>query len=110
MLLARTLVPLALISGLVLYPLLMIFAAAVAPAFSDSQALELSDLFRERLRAASISTLRLGVAVSLLSVMTGAALALLAAQTRHERWIDLMILLKNPPFILREPQDERRSV
>jgi iron(III) transport system permease protein len=86
---------------LVLYPLLMVFAAALSPAFPDSQALKLSDLLSERLRAASLNTLRLGVSVSLLSVMTGAALALLAAQTRRGRWIDLMMSVPflTPPFL-----------
>jgi iron(III) transport system permease protein len=86
---------------LVLYPLLMVFAAALAPAFPDSQALKLSDLLSERLRAAALNTLQLGVAVSLLGLMTGSALALLAAQTRRERWIDLMMSVPflTPPFL-----------
>ncbi len=89
------------VAVLVLYPLLMVFAAALSPAFPDGQALKLSDLLSERLRAALLNTLRLGVSVSLLSVMTGSALALLAAQTRRERWIDLMMSVPflTPPFL-----------
>ena len=86
---------------LVLYPLLMVLAAAVSPAFPDSQPLKLSDLLSERLLTASLNTLRLGVSVSLLSLISGAALALLAAQSRRERWIDLLMSVPflTPPFL-----------
>ena len=86
---------------LVLYPLLMVLAAAVAPAFPDSQPLKLSDILSERLLTASFNTLRLGVTVSLLSLISGAALALLAAQSPRERWIDLLMSVPflTPPFL-----------
>ena len=86
---------------LVVYPLLMVVAAAFAPAFPDSQPLKLSDIFSERLITAAVNTLRLGVAVSLLSLISGAALALLAAQSPRGRWIDLLMSVPflTPPFL-----------
>ena len=60
---------------LVVYPLAMVVVAAFAPAFPDSQPLRLADFLSERLFTASINTLRLGIAVSLLSLLTGAAFA-----------------------------------
>ncbi|HVO93770.1 MAG TPA: ABC transporter permease subunit [Terriglobales bacterium] len=86
---------------LVVYPLFMVLAAALAPAFPDSQPLKLSDLLSERLIIAATNTLRLGISVSLLSLITGSALALLAAQSPQERWIDLLmgIPFLTPPFL-----------
>jgi len=86
---------------LVLYPLLMVIAAAVAPAFPDAQPLTLTDLLSERLITAAVNTLRLGIWVSLLSLIAGAALALLATQSRRGRWIDLLMSLPflTPPFL-----------
>jgi iron(III) transport system permease protein len=86
---------------LVVYPLLMVFAAVIAPAFPDSQPLKLSDILSERLITALINTLRLGVSVSLLSLVAGFALALLAAQSPRERWIDLVMSIPSltPPFL-----------
>jgi iron(III) transport system permease protein len=50
---------------------------------------------------ASINTLRLGIAVSLLSLFTGAAFALLAVQSPRERWIGLIMSVPflTPPFL-----------
>jgi iron(III) transport system permease protein len=86
---------------LVVYPLLMVVAAAFAPAFPDSEPLTLSDLLSERLLSASINTLRLGVSVSVLSLITGAAFAFLAVQSRGDRWIDLIMSIPflTPPFL-----------
>jgi iron(III) transport system permease protein len=86
---------------LVVYPLLMVLAAAVAPAFPESQQLKLTDILSERLVTASINTLRLGVSVSLLSLIAGSALALLAAQSPRGRWIDLVLSIPflTPPFL-----------
>jgi iron(III) transport system permease protein len=86
---------------LVIYPLLMVGAVVVAPAFPDGQPLRLADLLNERLVTASFNTLRLGVAVSLLSLVTGAALALVAAQSRRDRWIDVIMTVPflTPPFL-----------
>jgi iron(III) transport system permease protein len=86
---------------LVIYPLLMVGAVVVAPAFPDGQPLRLADLLSERLVTASFNTLRLGVAVSLLSLVAGAALALAAAQSRRDRWIDVIMTVPflTPPFL-----------
>jgi iron(III) transport system permease protein len=79
----------------------MVGAVVVAPAFPDGQPLRLADLLNERLVTASFNTLRLGVAVSLLSLVTGAALALAAAQSRRDRWIDVIMTVPflTPPFL-----------
>ncbi|MGN6718134.1 MAG: ABC transporter permease, partial [Candidatus Binatia bacterium] len=89
------------ISILVLYPVLMVLAAATTPIFPESEPLKFSDLLTERLIRAALNTLRLGISVSFLSVTAGSALALLAAQTRRERWIDLLMSLPflTPPFL-----------
>lgn len=86
---------------LVVYPLAMVAAAAFAQAFPDSQPLRLADFLSERLFTAAINTLRLGVAVSILSLLTGAAFALLAVQSPRERWIDLIMSVPflTPPFL-----------
>jgi iron(III) transport system permease protein len=86
---------------LVLYPLLMVPAAALSPALLGDQPLKLSDLLTERLFLASINTLRLGLAVSLLSLFIGICAALLAAQSTQERWIDLLMSIPflAPPFL-----------
>ena len=86
---------------LVVYPLLMVVAAAIAPAFPDSEPLKLSDLLSERLLTASINTLRLGVSVSVLSLITGTAFAFLAVQSRGDRWIDVIMSIPflTPPFL-----------
>ena len=83
------------------YPILMVLAAAIAPAFPDSQPLMLADLLSERLTTAAVNTLRLGLSVSLLSLITGSALALLAAQSRRGQWIDLLMSIPflTPPFL-----------
>jgi iron(III) transport system permease protein len=86
---------------LVIYPLLMVLGATIVPAFPDSQPIKSTDLLSERIVTASINTLRLGISVSLLSLITGAALALLAAQSRREGWIDLLMSVPflTPPFL-----------
>jgi iron(III) transport system permease protein len=86
---------------LVLYPLLMVVAAMFAPAFPDSQPLTLAQLTSDRLLSAARNTLYLGVTVSLMSLFCGAALALLAAQSRSGRWIDLLMSVPflTPPFL-----------
>ena len=86
---------------LVLYPLLMVVAALFAPPFPDGEPLRLAQLVNERLLFAALNTLRLGVTVSLLSLFSGAALALIAAQSRGDRWIDLIMSAPflTPPFL-----------
>ncbi len=86
---------------LILYPLLMVAMAAFAPPLLDDQALRFSDFFTERLLAAWINTFRLGLAVSLLSLLTGGLTAFLATQTKHDRWIDLLMSVPflTPPFL-----------
>jgi iron(III) transport system permease protein len=86
---------------LVVYPLLMVVAAAFLPPFPDGQPLRLSDLFSERLFAASINTLRLGISVGLLSLITGGVMAFLAVQSRGGGWIDLIMSVPflTPPFL-----------
>jgi iron(III) transport system permease protein len=86
---------------LVVYPLLAVLAAVVAPAFPDSRPLTFADLSSARLVTASINTLRLGIAVSLLSLVMGAASALIAVQSRGDRWIDVIMSVPflTPPFL-----------
>jgi len=86
---------------LVLYPLLMVLAAAFSPPILDDQPLRLSDFLTRRLFIASINTLRLGLAVSFLSLIIGACAALLAAQSHGGRWIDLLMSIPflTPPFL-----------
>src|ERR1043166_2665732 len=86
---------------LVLYPLLMVLAAAFSPTLLNDQPLNLSDLLTERLFTASVNTMRLGVTVSLLSLFIGGCAALLAAQSPRERWIDLLMSIPflTPPFL-----------
>jgi iron(III) transport system permease protein len=85
---------------LVLYPLLMV-AAAFAPAVLQDQPLSLSDFFTERLLAAWVNTFRLGLAVGSLSLLMGGLAALLAEQSRRDRWIDLLMSVPflTPPFL-----------
>jgi len=89
------------ISLLVVYPLLMVLTAAVTPAFPDSQSLRLADILSERLWTAALNTLRLGISVSLLSLIAGAASAFLATESRRDRWIDLIMSIPflTPPFL-----------
>ena len=86
---------------LVLYPLLMVFAAAFLPALLHDQPLDISALLTPRIYAASTNTLRLGLAVSFLSVFIGAGAALLAMQSDGGRWIDLLMSIPflTPPFL-----------
>jgi iron(III) transport system permease protein len=86
---------------LILYPLLMVVTAAFAPPFLDDQPLKLSEFFTGRLLTAWVNTFRLGLAVSLLSLAMGGLAALLAAQTRREGWIDLLMSVPflTPPFL-----------
>ena len=86
---------------LVLYPLLMVVGSAISPAFPDSRPLHLADFLSERIVTASINTLRLGISVSLLSLIIGTALALLAAQSRRDRWLDVLMGMPflTPPFL-----------
>ena len=86
---------------LVLYPLLMVVAAVFAPALPDSQPLTLAQLMSDRLLSAARNTLYLGVSESLMSLCSGAALALVAAQSRSGRWIDLLMSVPflTPPFL-----------
>ena len=86
---------------LVVYPLLMVVLSAFAPAFPESDPLRLADFLSERLLVASFNTLRLGITVSLLSLITGAAFALLAVQSQRDRWIDLIMSMPflTPPFL-----------
>lgn len=86
---------------LVLYPLLMVGAAALSPALFNDQPFKLSDLLTERLFTASMNTLRLGLAVSLLSSIIGACAALLAWQSTGGGWIDLLMSIPflTPPFL-----------
>ena len=86
---------------LVFYPLLMVVVAAFAPALLDDQTIRFSDFFTERLLTAWINTFRLGLAVSCLSLLMGGLAALLAAQTKHDRWIDLLMTVPflTPPFL-----------
>jgi iron(III) transport system permease protein len=89
------------IVGLVIYPIVMVLMAAIDPAASGSQAVRLSDLASERLIAASVNTLKLGMAVSVMSLAIGTAIALLALHTRRERWIDIIMSVPflTPPFL-----------
>jgi iron(III) transport system permease protein len=89
------------IISLVLYPLSMVVAAAFAPAILQDQPFRFSDFFTERLLAAWLNTFRLGLAVSFLSLLMGGLAALLAAQSRRDRWIDLLMTIPflTPPFL-----------
>jgi ABC-type sulfate transport system permease component len=91
-----------LVFALVLYPLLMVLAAAFTPSFPDSEPLKIFDLLTDRLITAAGNTLRLGFSVSLLSLITGSALALLAAHSRRESWVDLLMSIPflTPPFVV----------
>jgi iron(III) transport system permease protein len=89
------------IISLVLYPLSMVVAAAFAPAILQDQPFRFSDFFTERLLAAWLNTFRLGLAVSFLSLLMGGLAALLAAQSRRDRRIDLLMTVPflTPPFL-----------
>jgi len=89
---------------LIAYPLLMVIAAIFSPAALGSPPLSFADLLSERLIAAARNTLTLGVAVSFLGLTIGAAMALLAAQTRHDRWLDALAAagVKDPMKIAAE--------
>lgn len=86
---------------LVLYPLLMVLAAAFSPGMLNDQPLKASDILTERLFVTSSNTLRLGLTVSLLSLFVGAGAALLAMQIQGSRWIDLLMSIPflTPPFL-----------
>lgn len=87
--------------SLILYPLVMVVIAALAPALLAQPAIQLADLFTARYLSAWGNTLRLGVAVALLSLVLGGGLAFLAAQTARAGWIDLMMTVPflTPPFL-----------
>lgn len=87
--------------ALVVYPLLMVITAAFALAPADSEVFTWSDLLSDRLVSATLNTLRLGVAVSFLSLFIGTALAFLAVQSRGARAIDLIMSIPflTPPFL-----------
>jgi iron(III) transport system permease protein len=89
------------ILSLVLYPLLMVVTAASAPPVLDDRSLRFTDFFTARLLTAWINTFRLGLAVSILSLLMGGLAALLAAQTQRQRWIDLLMSVPflTPPFL-----------
>ena len=82
---------------LIVYPLSMVVVAAFAPALVDDQTVRFSDFFTERLLTAWTNTFRLGLAVSLMSLAMGGLAALLAAQTKHDRWIDLLMSVPFSP-------------
>jgi iron(III) transport system permease protein len=86
---------------LILYPLLMVVTVAFSPPLLTDQALSTSDFFTERLLTAWINTFRLGLAVSLLSLLMGGLAALLATQSQGHRWIDLLMSVPflTPPFL-----------
>jgi iron(III) transport system permease protein len=86
---------------LVVYPLFMVGSAVIAPGFPDSQSLAFSDFLTDRLVTAALNTVRLGVSVSFLGLIIGVALALLAVQSRGDRWIDLIMSIPflTPPFL-----------
>jgi iron(III) transport system permease protein len=86
---------------LILYPLLMVLAAAFAPPLLNDQSLKFADLLTERLFTASLNTFRLGFGVSVLSLIIGAPAAILATQTHRDRWIDgiMSIPFLTPPFL-----------
>jgi ABC-type Fe3+ transport system permease subunit len=86
---------------LIVYPLLMVGASVLAPGLPDTQPFAFADLLGDRLVTASLNTLHLGISVSLLSLIIGAALALVAVQSRGDRWIDLIMSIPflTPPFL-----------
>jgi iron(III) transport system permease protein len=83
------------------YPLLMVIAAGFAPPLLNDPPLEYAEIFSARLVTAWFNTLRLGLAVSLLAVFMGGVAAILAAQTKRDRWIDLLMSVPflTPPFL-----------
>jgi iron(III) transport system permease protein len=83
------------------YPLLMVIVAAFAPPLLDDAPLQFADLFTARLLTAWFNTLRLGLAVSVLSLVMGGVAALLATETKRDRWIDLLMSVPflTPPFL-----------
>ena len=98
---ARVLLWLA-IFALIVYPLLIILAGAFTPALLGDEPLQISELLTGRLFTASVNTLCLGVAVSLLSLLFGAGAALLAAESPRGRYIDWLmgIPFLTPPFLV----------
>ncbi len=86
---------------LVLYPLTMIFIGALLPEILNNAPLLGSDLFAERILSAWLNTLRLGVAVGSLSLMIGAALALLVSYGSRSGWVDILMSVPflTPPFL-----------
>src|SRR5262249_49006037 len=98
---ARALLWLAILT-LVVYPLLIVLAGAFAPALIGDEPLQISELLTGRLFTASLNTIRLGVAVSLLSLLFGTAAAVLAAGNPRGRYIDWLMSIPflTPPFLV----------
>lgn len=86
---------------LIVYPLSMVAVAAFAPGLVEDPTFRSSDFFTGRLLTAWTNTFRLGLAVSLMSLFMGGLAALLASQTKHDRWIDLVMSVPflTPPFL-----------
>ncbi|HEY7168559.1 MAG TPA: ABC transporter permease subunit [Candidatus Binatia bacterium] len=86
---------------LIAYPLVMVLAAAFAPALLGDQPFKLADLLTDRLSTAFLNTLRLGITVAFLSVLFGGVAALCAMQPHKARWIDLLMAIPflTPPFL-----------
>jgi iron(III) transport system permease protein len=86
---------------LILYPLLMVLTAAFVPAALDNQQPRFTEFFTARLSTAWLNTLRLGMAVSFLSLLMGGLAAILAAQSKAGPWLDLLMSVPflTPPFL-----------
>ncbi len=86
---------------LILYPLAMVFIGALFPGLLNDRPIQLVDLFSDHVRVAWLNTLRLGFTVSLVSLLIGAPLALLSAQSDRGKWLDLIMSLPflTPPFL-----------
>lgn len=87
---------------LIVYPLVMVVAAAFFTPLLGEQPLRLADFMIERMATAWWNTLRLGAAVGLLSVFMGSSAAILSVQSARSGWIDLLMSIPflTPPFLV----------
>jgi len=86
---------------LVLYPLLMVLAAAFTPSFPDNEPLKISDLLTDRLITAAANTLRLGFSGESFELDHWLRPGTACRPQPARRWVDLLMSIPflTPPFV-----------
>jgi iron(III) transport system permease protein len=87
---------------LVAYPLAMVVISIIFAERLGASPITFAEIFSVRIAQAWQNTLWLGLLVTAGSTLFALPLALLAAQTRHYRWLDLLMSIPflTPPFLV----------